>query len=263
MFHRLICTPLLVTKNARKEHHQPHADGEHQWGRGQHALLHISQFVETTERLDVMGIGCRDNQEFHGVEPRINLGAIDLGGERRVAGVDRREHVINRQQIVLVQHFHFVDQGLVAGLGLRARARELLQQFTACRAMPLAHFLARLQPVLPLHLCFSRDGGTRAIQGVAQLRDCNHQSGIDPLLIQLCGYPIVHWLVAHEYYNMFGISFLFRQLKSIPVNRGGIDTAATKMAIRYAQEGGLVGLFPEGRVNTTEALLLPGRPVQP
>ncbi len=89
---------------------------------------------------------------------------------------------------------------------------------------------------------------------------CNHQSGIDPLLIQLCGYRIVHWLVAREYYNMFGISFLFRQLKSIPVNRGGIDTAATKMAIRYAQEGGLVGLFPEGRVNTTDALLLPGRP---
>ena len=32
------------------------------------------------------------------------------------------------------------------------------------------------------------------------------------------------------------------------------------MAIRYAQEGGLVGLFPEGRVNTTDELLLPGRP---
>jgi 1-acyl-sn-glycerol-3-phosphate acyltransferase len=89
---------------------------------------------------------------------------------------------------------------------------------------------------------------------------CNHQSGVDPLLIQLCGYRIVHWLVAREYFHMFGISFLFRQLKSIPVNRGGIDTAATKMAIRYAQEGGLVGLFPEGRVNTTDALLLPGRP---
>jgi 1-acyl-sn-glycerol-3-phosphate acyltransferase len=88
---------------------------------------------------------------------------------------------------------------------------------------------------------------------------CNHQSGIDPLLIQLCGYRVVHWLVAREYFYMFGISFLFRELKSIPVNRGGIDTAATKMAIRYAQEGGLVGLFPEGRVNTTDALLLPGR----
>jgi 1-acyl-sn-glycerol-3-phosphate acyltransferase len=88
---------------------------------------------------------------------------------------------------------------------------------------------------------------------------CNHRSGIDPLLIQLCTDRIVHWMVAREYYQMPGISVVFRTLRSIPVNRGGIDTAATKMAIRLAQQGGLVGLFPEGRVNLTDALLLPGR----
>ncbi len=89
----------------------------------------------------------------------------------------------------------------------------------------------------------------------------NHRSGIDPLLIQLCtGDRIVHWLVAREYYEAIGISIVFRSLRSIPVNRGGIDTAATKTAIRYAQNGGLVGLFPEGRVNMTDELLLPGRP---
>ena len=89
---------------------------------------------------------------------------------------------------------------------------------------------------------------------------CNHRSGIDPLLIQLSTDRIVHWLVAREYYQAFGISIVFNSLQSIPVNRGGIDTAATKMAIRYAQQGGLVGLFPEGRVNLTSELLLPGRP---
>jgi 1-acyl-sn-glycerol-3-phosphate acyltransferase len=67
-------------------------------------------------------------------------------------------------------------------------------------------------------------------------------------------------MVAREYYNMPLASYAFRSVTSIPVNRGGIDTAATKMAIRLAQEGGLVGLFPEGRVNTTHELLLPGRP---
>jgi len=44
------------------------------------------------------------------------------------------------------------------------------------------------------------------------------------------------------------------------VGRGGVDTAATKLAIRLAQEGGLVGMFPEGRINDTNDLLLPGRP---
>lgn len=89
---------------------------------------------------------------------------------------------------------------------------------------------------------------------------CNHRSGIDPLLIQLCTDRVVHWMVAREYYEMFGISFVFRTLQSIAVNRGGVDIASTKMAIRLAQNGGLVGLFPEGRVNTTDELLLPGRP---
>ena len=34
---------------------------------------------------------------------------------------------------------------------------------------------------------------------------------------------------------------------------GGIDTAATKTAIRLAQAGELVGMFPEGRINDTDA----------
>jgi 1-acyl-sn-glycerol-3-phosphate acyltransferase len=89
---------------------------------------------------------------------------------------------------------------------------------------------------------------------------CNHSSGIDPLLIQLCTLRIVHWMVAREYYYMPVLSIIFKNMGSIPVNRGGIDTAATKMAIRIAQEGGLVGLFPEGRINLTDELLLPGRP---
>lgn len=89
----------------------------------------------------------------------------------------------------------------------------------------------------------------------------NHISGIDPLLIQLCVDRVVHWMVAREYYHAPGISLVFKALESIPVNRGGVDTASTKMAIRLAQQGGLVGLFPEGRVNMTkDPLLLPGRP---
>jgi 1-acyl-sn-glycerol-3-phosphate acyltransferase len=89
---------------------------------------------------------------------------------------------------------------------------------------------------------------------------CNHTSGIDPMAIQLCTDRVVHWMVAREYYEMPIAKYAFRAVNCIPVNRGGIDTAATKMAIRLAQEGGLVGLFPEGRVNVTDDLLLPGRP---
>lgn len=88
---------------------------------------------------------------------------------------------------------------------------------------------------------------------------CNHTSGIDPFFLQvLCKWPM-HWMVAKEYceHRLFG-PFL-RTCEVISVNRRGIDTAATKTAIRYAEQGGLIGIFPEGRINMTEDLMLPVR----
>lgn len=96
--------------------------------------------------------------------------------------------------------------------------------------------------------------------GEGALIVCNHSSGVDPNVIQVCTDRVVHWMVAREYYQMPVLNWAFRATDTIPVNRAGVDTASTKMAIRLAQQGGLVGLFPEGRINTTKDLLLPGRP---
>jgi 1-acyl-sn-glycerol-3-phosphate acyltransferase len=90
---------------------------------------------------------------------------------------------------------------------------------------------------------------------------CNHIGPIDPAFIQLaCDRP-VHWMVAREYVESWHFGGVLRTLEVIPVGRRGVDTAATRLAVRYAQQGDLVGLFPEGRINETrERLLLPGRP---
>jgi 1-acyl-sn-glycerol-3-phosphate acyltransferase len=88
----------------------------------------------------------------------------------------------------------------------------------------------------------------------------NHISGIDPAVIALSTTRPVRWMVAKEYCNSVSLGWFFGTLGCIPVNRGGVDTAATKMAIRLAQAGSLVGMFPEGRINDTGRLLLPGRP---
>lgn len=88
----------------------------------------------------------------------------------------------------------------------------------------------------------------------------NHRSSIDPLLIQMGTERVVHWMVAREYVEHWALRGLFRILRSIPVGRRGVDTAATKLAIRLAQQGGLVGLFPEGRINHGQEILLSGRP---
>jgi len=88
----------------------------------------------------------------------------------------------------------------------------------------------------------------------------NHRSSVDPLLIQMGTTRLVHWMVAREYVYHPALAGVFRVLRSIPVGRRGVDTAATKLAIRLAQQGGLVGLFPEGRINQGDDVMLPGRP---
>ncbi|NLX55471.1 MAG: 1-acyl-sn-glycerol-3-phosphate acyltransferase [Planctomycetaceae bacterium] len=89
---------------------------------------------------------------------------------------------------------------------------------------------------------------------------CNHRSSIDPFFIQVSVRRVIRWMVAREYceHPMFG--FFLRIAEVIPVNRGGIDTAATKAAIRIVSEGGVVGMLPEGRINTTEQFMNPVRP---
>ncbi|HEY5313279.1 MAG TPA: lysophospholipid acyltransferase family protein [Pirellulales bacterium] len=88
----------------------------------------------------------------------------------------------------------------------------------------------------------------------------NHIGPIDPAFVALASGRPVHWLVAREYFEHPLYAWAFRILQCIPVNRGGIDTKATKLAVRYAAQGDMVGLFPEGRINDSGRLLLPGRP---
>ncbi len=88
----------------------------------------------------------------------------------------------------------------------------------------------------------------------------NHRSSMDPAFLHDDSPRVVHWMIAKEYWANPVMGSFFRLAECIPVGRGGIDTAATKMAIRYAQQGELVGMFPEGRINTTAEPLLPGRP---
>lgn len=89
---------------------------------------------------------------------------------------------------------------------------------------------------------------------------CNHRSPVDPSFLYLATQRVVHWMVAREYCVLPAMAWFFRVAEAIPVGRGGIDTAATKLAIRHARAGGLVGMFPEGRINHTSDLMMPGRP---
>jgi len=96
------------------------------------------------------------------------------------------------------------------------------------------------------------------IEGGAVLA-ANHRSSVDPFFVQLAARRRVHWMVAQEYCQHALFGPLLRALQVIPTNRSGMDTASTKAALRMTQTGRLVGMFPEGKINTSAQTLLPLR----
>ena len=88
---------------------------------------------------------------------------------------------------------------------------------------------------------------------------CNHRCPLDPSFIAMTAPRAVHWMVAKEYCEHPAFRRLLRTCEVIPVRRGGVDMAAIRTAIRLVKNGELVGVFPEGRINTTTQMLLPGR----
>lgn len=89
---------------------------------------------------------------------------------------------------------------------------------------------------------------------------CNHRSSVDPFFIQFACDKPSHWMVAREFCDHPAFGWFLRQCEVIPTRRGGADTAAIRQAIRLAEQGGLIGMFPEGRINMTEQFMLPIRP---
>lgn len=98
------------------------------------------------------------------------------------------------------------------------------------------------------------------IEGQGGVIVCNHRSSVDPFFIQTATGRKIHWLVAREYCEHPAFRWFLSACEVIPVRRGGIDTAATKAAIRLAASGEIVGMLPEGRINMSEDFMLPARP---
>ena len=142
---------------------------------------------------------------------------------------------------------------LVVGLVIYRLSRSTfspLQSVMWCGAQLLTKFLWRARRSGPFPL---PDG-----QGAVVV--CNHRSSVDPFFVQVATGRKVHWMVAREYVEHPAFGPLLRACEVIPANRGGMDIGAVKAAIRLTSAGGLLGMFPEGRINMTEELMLPGRP---
>jgi 1-acyl-sn-glycerol-3-phosphate acyltransferase len=87
----------------------------------------------------------------------------------------------------------------------------------------------------------------------------NHTSSIDPLLLQAFSPRLIRWMMAKEYFDFKPLRWLFDTVGVILVERSGRDMAATRAAMRALDQGYVLGVFPEGKIGTTDELL----PFQP
>ena len=84
---------------------------------------------------------------------------------------------------------------------------------------------------------------------------CNHVSGLDPMLIQSVCPRLIVWMMAREYYEIPALKWAFKAVEAIPVDRSGRDLSATRAALRALEAGRILGVFPEGKIETTRQLL--------
>ncbi len=76
----------------------------------------------------------------------------------------------------------------------------------------------------------------------------NHVSGLDPFLLFAATERPLHFLIAKEQYNRFGLTWLFRAVGCIPVDRQRRPDQALRMALRALESGKVIVLFPQGTI---------------
>lgn len=85
----------------------------------------------------------------------------------------------------------------------------------------------------------------------------NHRSPADPMVLwqnhHLAG-PArrvrpISFLMAREFYEDRRLTWFYRAMRAIPVNREASDTGAVRQALSHLKAGDLVGIFPEGGIN--------------
>lgn len=77
----------------------------------------------------------------------------------------------------------------------------------------------------------------------------NHVSGLDPLLmVAACRRPL-RFIIAREEYERWGLTWFFRAIGCIPVDRAARPERALRGALRKLRAGEVIALFPHGKIH--------------
>ena len=87
----------------------------------------------------------------------------------------------------------------------------------------------------------------------------NHKSNLDCIAIASCTLRCVHYMAKDELFKG-AFKYFFRAVGAIPVNRRTHDAESLSAAGKILQNGGAVGIFPEGKFNKTNETVLPFKP---
>jgi 1-acyl-sn-glycerol-3-phosphate acyltransferase len=102
----------------------------------------------------------------------------------------------------------------------------------------------------------------------------NHQSYLDPILIQAVVRRPVHTMAKSTQFSNRLHAAVMKSLKSFPVRRFEIDPQAVRLALRYLEQGEGIGIYIEGerswdsrlqppRIGSLRLILRAGVPVIP
>lgn len=87
----------------------------------------------------------------------------------------------------------------------------------------------------------------------------NHTAGVDPMLIQAACEFEIRWMMAKDM-MMQRFAWLWEWARVIEVDRVSRDMTSAKRAISHLREGGVLGIFPEGRIERPARTLHPFKP---
>ena len=74
----------------------------------------------------------------------------------------------------------------------------------------------------------------------------NHVSMVDPVLIAVSFRRRITFMAKKELFSTKFTNWFFRNLGMVPVDRGASDIAAMRVCLEVLNEGGLLGIFPQG-----------------
>lgn len=84
----------------------------------------------------------------------------------------------------------------------------------------------------------------------------NHKHLYDQCLTIISTKRVINYMAKKEYFDQKSVAWFFKAAGCIPVDRSKKDPHAKKCALEVLENGGAIGIFPEGTRNKTNKLLL-------